>query len=62
LGLVAEPRLSALGGRGGQVLVRELSLVVDDEHVAELLRILNEDLTRGGLTRDPFVIGSKEPY
>jgi hypothetical protein len=42
--------------------VRGQNLVVDDQNVAELLRILNEDLTRGGLTRDPFVIESKEPY
>lgn len=41
--------------------VRRQSLVVDDGNVAEVLRILNEDLTRGGLTRDPFVIESKEP-
>jgi hypothetical protein len=36
-------------------------LVVQDGNVAELLRVLNEDLTRGGLTHDPFVIESKEP-
>jgi hypothetical protein len=41
--------------------VKNNRLVVDENNVAELLRILNEDLTRGGLTRDPFVIDSKEP-
>lgn len=37
------------------------NLICTNENVAELLRILNEDLTRGGLTHDPFVIESKEP-
>jgi hypothetical protein len=41
--------------------VRNGQLVVDDANVDELLRVLNEDLMRGGLTRDPFVIESKEP-
>jgi hypothetical protein len=36
-------------------------LVVTEDNVEELLRILNEDLTRGGLTHDPFRIESKEP-
>lgn len=37
-------------------------LLVDDTTVEELLRILNEDLTTGGLTGDPFRIESKEPF
>ncbi len=41
--------------------VRHGKLVVDESNMAELLRILNEDLTRGGLTHDRFVIESKEP-
>jgi hypothetical protein len=36
-------------------------LLVSDGTVEELLRILNEDLTTGGLTGDPFRIESKEP-
>lgn len=41
--------------------VRQGKLVVDDDNIEELLRMLNEDLTRGGLTHDAFVIESKEP-
>jgi len=41
--------------------VRRGRLVVDEDSVEELLRMLNEDLTRGGLTHDPFRIESKEP-
>lgn len=41
--------------------VKNGQLVVGDDNIAELLRILNEDLTRGGLTRDRFRIESKEP-
>jgi hypothetical protein len=41
--------------------VKNNQLVVADDNIAELLRILNEDLTRGGLTRDRFRIESKEP-
>lgn len=41
--------------------VKSNKLVVDDDTIGELLRILNEDLTTGGLTHDPFVIESKEP-
>jgi hypothetical protein len=41
--------------------VRNGKLVVSDDNVEELLRILNEDLTRGGLTHDAFRIESKEP-
>lgn len=40
--------------------VKNKQLIVEDDP-GELLRILNEDLTRGGLTRDPFRIESKEP-
>jgi hypothetical protein len=36
-------------------------LVVNEDNVDEMLRMLNEDLTRGGLTHDPFRIESKEP-
>lgn len=41
--------------------VKNNQLIVDEDNIAELLRILNEDLTRGGLTRDRFRIESKEP-
>jgi hypothetical protein len=41
--------------------VKNSQLVVGEDNLDELLRILNEDLTRGGLTRDPFRIESKEP-
>jgi len=41
--------------------VRNGQLVVHEDSLGELLRMLNEDLTRGGLTRDPFRIESKEP-
>ncbi len=41
--------------------VKNKQLVVDEHNLGELLRILNEDLTRGGLTRDRFRIESKEP-
>ena len=34
---------------------------VNDSNVGEVLHILNEDLTRGGLTDEPFRIESKEP-
>ncbi|HET8556255.1 MAG TPA: hypothetical protein VFL58_02980 [Gaiellaceae bacterium] len=41
--------------------IKNNQLIVDEDNIAELLRILNEDLTRGGLTRDRFRIESKEP-
>ncbi|MGI8576275.1 MAG: hypothetical protein ACR2MA_13345 [Egibacteraceae bacterium] len=41
--------------------VKNQQLVVDEDNLGELLRMLNEDLTRGGLTQDPFRIESKEP-
>jgi hypothetical protein len=41
--------------------VKNDQLVIDEDNVAELLHILNEDLTRGGLTHDAFRIESKEP-
>ena len=41
--------------------VKRGQLLVDDDNVAELLRILNEDLALGGLTHDRFRIESKEP-
>jgi len=41
--------------------VKNKQLVVDEHNLGELLRILNEDLARGGLTRDRFRIESKEP-
>lgn len=49
-----------MGLRSGD-FARNGRLVITDDSVDELLRILNEDLTRGGLTRDPFWIESKEP-
>lgn len=36
-------------------------LVVTDKNVEAMLRLLNEDFSRGGLTNDPFVIEAKEP-
>jgi hypothetical protein len=41
--------------------VKNNQLIVDADNIADLLQILNEDLTRGGLTRDRFRIESKEP-
>jgi hypothetical protein len=41
--------------------IKNNQLIIDDGNVAELLHILNEDLTRGGLTHDRFRIESKEP-
>jgi hypothetical protein len=41
--------------------VKNNQLVVNEDNLGELLRILNEDLTRGGLTHDRFRIESKEP-
>jgi hypothetical protein len=41
--------------------VKSNKLVVDESNAAELLRVLNEDLTRGGLTQDRFRIEGKEP-
>jgi hypothetical protein len=41
--------------------IKNNQLIVDDDNITELLHILNEDLTRGGLTRDRFRIESKEP-
>lgn len=43
------------------LFVNGKELVVDDANLGGLLRILNEDLTRGGLTGDKFIIESKEP-
>jgi hypothetical protein len=40
--------------------VRNNKLVVSEDNLNDLLRILNEDLTRGGLTGDGFWIESKE--
>jgi hypothetical protein len=48
-------------GIPGKDFVRNNELVVTEQNVGELLRILNEDLTRGGLTHDRFWIESKEP-
>jgi len=48
-------------GLPGKDFVKQGELVVVEENVGELLRILNEDLTRGGLTHDRFRIESKEP-
>lgn len=52
--------VSAMGLKA-TTFVRKGKLVVDEDNVDELLRMLNEDLTRGGLTHDPFRIESKEP-
>jgi hypothetical protein len=41
--------------------VKNNQLVINEDNLGELLHVLNEDLTRGGLTRDAFRIESKEP-
>jgi hypothetical protein len=48
-------------GLAVSTFVNKNQLVVTEDNVGELLRILNEDLTRGGLTGDRFRIESKEP-
>jgi hypothetical protein len=41
--------------------VKDGKLVIDASSAEELLRVLNEDLFRGGLTDDPFRSEAKEP-
>ncbi len=42
-------------------LIRNGSLVFDDADPTTLLKLLNEDLFRGGLTDEPFVVDRKSP-
>ncbi len=41
--------------------IRRGELVIDEANIEQLLRLLNEDLMRGGLTNDAFRVEGKEP-
>ncbi|HVE67018.1 MAG TPA: hypothetical protein VNB64_00410 [Solirubrobacteraceae bacterium] len=48
-------------GLSPSTFIRSGRLVVDDAHIEELLLVLNEDLTRGGLTSEAFRVEREEP-